>query len=240
MLAASIVLRLQTIVSREIKPGEFAVVTVGSSVAGSKSNIVPDRGVLLVNLRTYDMGVREQVVVGIERIVRAECEAAGSPQPPTFEYYDQYPLTDNDPEARWSGRISLPMLLMDSLALALFAVVGVERTLAAGYPPASAVLIGVIAATAGGIIRDLLVGEAPSLMREGPWDALAALVGSVLMVVLIEGLGPSARVVEWPIILIIGALCALSAVLGWRAPMAESLAPVLGRPVAGVRRRSRQ
>ena len=98
VLAASIVLRLQTIVSREVKPGEFAVVTVGSSVAGSKSNIIPDRAVLLVNLRTYDMGVRQQVVDSIERIVHAECEAAGSPQPPTFEYYDQFPLTDNDPE----------------------------------------------------------------------------------------------------------------------------------------------
>ena len=97
VLAASIVLRLQTIVSREVKPGEFAVVTVGSSVAGSKSNIIPDRAVLLLNLRTYDMGVRQTVVDAIERIVRAECEAAGSPEPPTFDYYDQYPLTDNDP-----------------------------------------------------------------------------------------------------------------------------------------------
>lgn len=34
----------------------------------------------------------------IERMVRAECEASGSPRPPEFEYFDQYPLTDNDPE----------------------------------------------------------------------------------------------------------------------------------------------
>jgi hippurate hydrolase len=98
VLAASIVLRLQSIVSRETKPGEFAVVTVGSSVAGTKSNIIADRAVLLVNVRTYDMGVRDKVIASIERIVRAECEASGSPEPPTFEYYDQYPLTDNDPE----------------------------------------------------------------------------------------------------------------------------------------------
>lgn len=96
VLAASIVLRLQTIVARETKPGEFAVVTVGSSVAGSKSNIIPDRAVLLVNIRTYDRDVRERVLASIERIVRAECEASGSPEPPTFEYYDQFPLTDND------------------------------------------------------------------------------------------------------------------------------------------------
>ena len=98
VLAAMVVVRLQTIVSRETKPGEFAVLTVGSSVAGSKSNIIPDRAVLLVNLRTYDMDVRQRVIDGIERMVRAECEASGSPQPPKFEYYDQYPLTDNDSE----------------------------------------------------------------------------------------------------------------------------------------------
>src|SRR3954447_25882194 len=98
VLAALVVLRLQTIVSRETKPGEFAVLTVGSSVAGSKSNIIPDRAVLLANLRTYDMDVRQRVISSLERIVRAECEASGCPQPPEFEYYDQYPLTSNDPD----------------------------------------------------------------------------------------------------------------------------------------------
>jgi hippurate hydrolase len=96
VMAALIVLRLQTIVSRETKPGEFAVLTVGSSVAGSKSNIISDHAVLLVNLRTYDMAVRQRMIDSIERMTRAECEASGSPRPPDFEYYDQYPLTDND------------------------------------------------------------------------------------------------------------------------------------------------
>ena len=96
VLAASIVLRLQTIVSREVQPGTFAVVTVGASNAGSKSNIIPDRAELLLNLRTYSTEVREQLIAAIERIVRGECQAAGSPQEPTFEYYDQFPLTDND------------------------------------------------------------------------------------------------------------------------------------------------
>ena len=96
VLAASVVLRLQTIVSRETRPGEFAVLTVGSSVAGTKSNILADRATLLVNLRTYDMDVRRRMIESIERIVRAECDASGSPRVPEFEYYDQYPLTNND------------------------------------------------------------------------------------------------------------------------------------------------
>ncbi|MDN6605444.1 amidohydrolase, partial [Brevibacterium sp.] len=96
VLAATIVLRLQTIVSRETDPGEFAVVTVGASNSGSKSNIIPDRAELLLNLRTYDMGIRDRIIASIERIVTGECRAAGSPKEPTFEYYDQFPLTDND------------------------------------------------------------------------------------------------------------------------------------------------
>jgi hippurate hydrolase len=96
VLAAMVVLRLQTIVSRETKPGEFAVLTVGSIAAGSKSNIIPDRAVLLSNLRTYDTGVRQRMIGSIERMVKAECDASGSPKPPEFEYFDQYPLTDND------------------------------------------------------------------------------------------------------------------------------------------------
>ncbi len=98
VVAASIVMRLQTIVAREIAPSAFGVVTVGSVQAGAKSNIIPDRAVLLVNVRTYDPAVREMIVEAVERIVRAECAAARSPREPTFEYYDQYPLTSNDPE----------------------------------------------------------------------------------------------------------------------------------------------
>ena len=96
--ASQVVLRLQTIVSRETRPGEFVVLTVGSIAAGSKSNIIPDRAILLANLRTYDTGVRQRVIDSVERMVRAECVASGCPHPPEFEYYDQYPLTDNDPD----------------------------------------------------------------------------------------------------------------------------------------------
>lgn len=99
VLAASVVQRLQTVVSREVEPGTFAVVTVGALQAGTSANIIPDRAGLLLNLRTYDAAVREHVVEAIERIVRGECAAAGSPKEPELEYYDRFPLTDNDPAA---------------------------------------------------------------------------------------------------------------------------------------------
>ena len=96
VLAAMIVVRLQTVVAREVAPGDTAVLTVGSVQAGTKSNVIPDHAVLQLNVRTYDERVRTTVLGAIERIVRAECEASGSPKAPEFELFDRYPLTDND------------------------------------------------------------------------------------------------------------------------------------------------
>ena len=98
VLAALITIRLQTVVSREVAPGETAVLTVGSSQAGTKSNIIPDRAVLQLNLRSYSQQTRQRMMDAIQRMVRAECQASGSPQDPGFETFDSFPLTDNDPD----------------------------------------------------------------------------------------------------------------------------------------------
>jgi hippurate hydrolase len=98
LLASMIVVRLQAIVSREIAPGEPAVLTVGSIQAGTKSNVIPDAAQLLLNVRTYREATRATVLDGIRRIVTAECEAAAAPRPPDFELFEHFPLTDNDPD----------------------------------------------------------------------------------------------------------------------------------------------
>ena len=104
VLAAMIVVRLQTVVAREVAPGDTAVLTVGSIQAGSKSNVIPDHAVLQLNVRTYDERVRTTILAAIERIVRAECAASGSPKEPQLELFDRYPLTDNDAEV--TGRVA--------------------------------------------------------------------------------------------------------------------------------------
>lgn len=103
VLAAAIVLRLQTVVAREVEPGDPAVVTVGHLVAGTKSNIIPDRAVLELNIRTYSETTRAAVLAAIRRIVTAECAASNCPAEPEFELYEQVPLLDNDAEA--TGRV---------------------------------------------------------------------------------------------------------------------------------------
>jgi amidohydrolase len=108
VLASAIVMRLQTIVARELAPSDFGVVTVGSLQAGTKANIIPDRAVLLMNIRAYDEAIREKLLAAITRIVTAECEAAGSPLPPEIELYESYPLTDNDPGATARSRRPSP------------------------------------------------------------------------------------------------------------------------------------
>jgi len=104
VLAAMIVVRLQTVISREVPPGETAVLTVGSIQAGTKSNVIPDEAVLQLNVRTYTEATRTTILEAIRRIVRAECAASTCPREPDFEVFDRFPLTDNDHEA--TGRVA--------------------------------------------------------------------------------------------------------------------------------------
>ena len=97
VLAAMIVVRLQTIIARETTPGEPAVLTVGSVQAGTKSNVIPDSAVIQLNVRSYSESTRSAILDSIKRIVTAECDASGSPSPPEFELFDRFPVTDNDP-----------------------------------------------------------------------------------------------------------------------------------------------
>lgn len=97
VMAAMIVVRLQTIVSREIAALTPVVVTVGSIHAGTGPNIIPDRAVIQVNVRTYDDHTRTHVLQAIERIVTAECQASGAPKPPEIEKIVSFPPRSTTP-----------------------------------------------------------------------------------------------------------------------------------------------
>src|ERR1700693_4475196 len=99
VMAASTVLRLQGIVSREVPPTEAAVVTIGVLQAGTKENVIPGEAIIKLNVRTFDEGVRKLVLAAIERIVNAEAEASGAPRKPEITPLDHYSLTTNDPDA---------------------------------------------------------------------------------------------------------------------------------------------
>jgi amidohydrolase len=99
VMAAATVLRLQTIVSREIAAAQSAVVTVGALQAGTKENVIPDEAIIKLNVRTFDEGVRTHVLDAIKRIVEAEAQASGAPRPPEITPLDRYQLVRNDPDA---------------------------------------------------------------------------------------------------------------------------------------------
>ena len=99
VMAASTVMRLQTIVSREVAATDAAVVTVGVLQAGTKENVIPDDALIKLNVRTFDAGVRKHVLDAIERIVNAEAEASGAPRKPEITPLDSYPLNVNDEAA---------------------------------------------------------------------------------------------------------------------------------------------
>jgi hippurate hydrolase len=97
VMAASAVLRLQTIVSREVAARDAAVVTIGALQAGTKDNVIPDEALLKLNVRTFDEQVRTHVLDAIRRIVEAEATASAAPRVPEITVTEHYPLTTNDP-----------------------------------------------------------------------------------------------------------------------------------------------
>jgi amidohydrolase len=97
VIAARTILALQTIAAREVKPGEFVVVTVGYITAGTKNNIIPDQAELGLTVRTYKAGVRKQVLEAITRIADAEAQAAGASRAPNIERYETTDAVYNDP-----------------------------------------------------------------------------------------------------------------------------------------------
>src|SRR6476661_5910687 len=99
VMAAATVMRLQTVVSREVAAAEAAVVTVGVLQAGTKENIIPDEAIIKLNVRTFDEGVRKRVLAAIERIVNAEAAASGAPRKPEITTLDHYPLNVNNRDA---------------------------------------------------------------------------------------------------------------------------------------------
>ena len=154
VIAAATVLRLQTIVAREVATSETAVVTVGAVNAGTKHNIIPDNATLLVNVRTYEPKVRDRVLAAIERIVTAEASAAGAPRPPEIALEETSPTLVNDVAA------------CERTRPALEAVVGAPFVIDPGQLPSSED-VQVLSTAAGAPIVFWLLGGADPAAYDG-------------------------------------------------------------------------
>jgi amidohydrolase len=99
VMAAETILRLQTIVSRELASTDIAVVTVGSVRAGDAANVIPGEAELLLNIRSYDNAVRQHILDSVTRIVQGVALAAGAPEQPPVEEIERFPVVVTDAEA---------------------------------------------------------------------------------------------------------------------------------------------
>ena len=101
VIAAHIVVQLQTIVSRQVPPHDAAVVTVGSIHGGTKHNIIPDRVRLQLTVRSYSDETRDMLIESIKRISKGVALGAGVPEEwlPVVSMDDEFtPSTYNTPE----------------------------------------------------------------------------------------------------------------------------------------------
>lgn len=99
VMASATVMRLQTIVSREVAMMDSAVVTVGTIQSGLNENVIPDEAILRLNVRSFKEQVRQRVLASVKRIIEAEATASNAPKPPAFTTISQFPVTINDETA---------------------------------------------------------------------------------------------------------------------------------------------
>lgn len=98
VMASALVMRLQTIVSREIAPGEMAVVTVGAINSGTRYNIIPDAAELELSIRTFKDEVFQHIYSALTRMAQAEAAASNAPRPPEISIIEASQATYNDAE----------------------------------------------------------------------------------------------------------------------------------------------
>ena len=96
VMAASAVLRLQTLVAREIAPADRGVVTVSRLRAGHAENVIPDTATITLNFRAFDPEVQRRLTEGARRIIDAEAAASGASRPPSYQTLSSFPVTVND------------------------------------------------------------------------------------------------------------------------------------------------
>ncbi len=161
VMAAATVMRLQTIISREIPAADAAVVSVGSLHAGTAHNVVPDDAELQLNIRTFEPRVRGTVLAAVHRIVKGEAAASGAQWDPEISQITTFPVLVNDADA------------VEKTSAALAAVFGKDRIIDPGRMSGSEDA-GIFASEAGVPLCYWLFGALDPVRFGGP-DPVAGL-----------------------------------------------------------------
>ncbi|WP_405490006.1 amidohydrolase [Nocardia sp. NBC_00511] len=97
LMAASLVVRLQSLAARQTATANAPVLTAGALHAGTRPNIIADNSEVLLSLRTFTDGSRDRMIADIQRMALAEANAQGAQQDPKVEFFDHFPVTENTP-----------------------------------------------------------------------------------------------------------------------------------------------
>ncbi len=168
VLGAHMVVRLQTVVSREVHPMKSAVVTIGTFHGGLKENIIPASAEFTLNVRTFDPEVRELVLGSLRRIISAEAAASGAPEP-GIEEITSFPQCYNDPDTTTELMKVLGEVLGDDAVIESPPVMGSEDF---GLL-AEAIGVPSVYWFFGGHPQELLDGDAPVAGNHSPYFAPA-------------------------------------------------------------------
>lgn len=144
--AAELVLSLQSIVAREVKPTEPAVVTVGAIHGGTKHNIIGETCQLQLTVRSYSQEVRDKVLGAIRRRAEGIAKAWGAP-PPDISLSEGTPALKNDEGLTERMRAMLTAMLGSDRVVQAEQVMGGEDFSQYGLAgvPISMIRLGVIA-----------------------------------------------------------------------------------------------
>jgi len=114
VVCASIIMALQTIVSRNVSPQEMSVITVGAITAGKASNVIPDSADMLISVRALNNTVRDQLEQKIKHLIHAQADAFGATA--DVHYSSDYPLLVNDPAmTEFAARVAIDWLGEDEV-----------------------------------------------------------------------------------------------------------------------------
>jgi uncharacterized membrane protein YeiH len=130
--------------------------------------------------------------------------------------------------ARFFSRATMLLEVIDGLFIGVWVVVGAQKALGNGLGFGSAVLVAVITATGGGVLRDLFCGEQVGLLLPGQWLAAAALVGALSFMV-VFWTGGDLIVAQALCILVASGIRMVSAAFDVRTPMPMDVGRLLTR-----------
>jgi hippurate hydrolase len=164
VMGSMAVLGYQTLISRSVDPQEPAVITVGAFQAGNVNNVIPESATLKLNLRWFDLKVREQMIEGIKRITDGIASAADVPKDrmPKYIMKGHAGPVVNDEEASRQAEAALKRALGDKVLPGLPPIMGSEdfQNLAAPHPTTKILLIWIGCGPAN-VLKDMKKGVMP-------------------------------------------------------------------------------